>query len=449
MNRKQVATAVAVAAVIAAIAFTGGGAARIGREAATSVTYVSSASWSVYGKNDSRSFTVPDSSSSKALLFVFAGKLGGDGITAASYGGQPLTRLVSSGQGSARIEVWYLLAPPEGTATFSWSKSGASQNVTWGLSVFAGVDQSTPFTDVKQAGATQDPSRSGKSLATFDLYPPTGAVILDAAVFNGGPTGGGPTADAGQTSLWSRSMSTTQGGAAIVPGNPVQVAWTPQGSPSYDWAIVAVGIRPIADGSGIPENTSPPTVTSPSLGTFTVGSNGVWTNSPSSYDYQWLTCPVDVPVLERCRPIPDATGSSFTVPVDVTPFEGALRVTARNSIGSAVAFSDFFSVARGPMVLEQPVVSGPPKVGATLTSTIGFVSDPDIEGQYGILVAWLRCGPSGFSCQPIPNASGMSYTVVAADTGLTIRSVVTQQHVPNTGGLQIPVASLPTPVIQP
>ena len=96
----------------------------------TQVTHVASVSYSIYGTSDSRSFTVPQGSPSGALLFVYAGKTGADAISSASYGGHALTRLVARGQGSVRLEVWYLLGPPDGTATFAWSKAGLSQNVT-------------------------------------------------------------------------------------------------------------------------------------------------------------------------------------------------------------------------------------------------------------------------------------------------------------------------------
>ena len=49
-----------------------------------------------------------------------------------TYGTQALTLLTARSQGSVRIELWYMVAPPLGTATLSWAKSGANQNSTWG-----------------------------------------------------------------------------------------------------------------------------------------------------------------------------------------------------------------------------------------------------------------------------------------------------------------------------
>ena len=69
---------------------------------------------------------------------------------------QPLQLLAARSQGSVRLELRYLVNPPAGTAQLAWTKSGASQNVTWGYSVYSGVNQATPFGAPVQAGASGD-----------------------------------------------------------------------------------------------------------------------------------------------------------------------------------------------------------------------------------------------------------------------------------------------------
>src|SRR5207237_723763 len=70
--------------------------------------------------------------------------------------------------------------PPVGTAQLVWLKTGVNQNVTWGYSIYSGVNQATPFGTAAQAGATGD-SGGPKSVAVATA---SGDLVVDAAVFN-------------------------------------------------------------------------------------------------------------------------------------------------------------------------------------------------------------------------------------------------------------------------
>jgi hypothetical protein len=159
-----------------------------------------------------------------------------------TYGGVPLTLLAARSQGSVRLEMFYIVNPSAGTAQLTWTKSGASQNVTWGWSVYSGVNQATPFGAAVQGGASGD-AGGAKSIV---VPAGTGDVVVDAAVFNGGATAAGPTAAAGQTARFSRNQSTTQGGSSDRPGTAsTAMSWTPAaGSGStYDWALIGAPLK--------------------------------------------------------------------------------------------------------------------------------------------------------------------------------------------------------------
>src|SRR4029079_16618117 len=96
-----------------------------------------------------------------------------------------------------------LVNPPVGTAQLAWSKTGAAQNITWGYSIYTGVNQATPFGAPVQAGASND-SSSSKSIV---VPAGSGDVVVDAAAFNvAAVTASGPSAGAGQAPRLARQQ---------------------------------------------------------------------------------------------------------------------------------------------------------------------------------------------------------------------------------------------------
>jgi hypothetical protein len=198
-------------------------------------------SFTTYGTTDTQQVAVPNAAK-RVLVFVFAGKFGGDSLTSVTYGGQPLQLLASRDAASVHLELRYLVNPPVGTAALAWSKTGARQNITWGYSVYSGVDQAAPFgTAAGAAGAGDAPTPKSVTVAA-----PTGTAVVDAVVFNDGAVTAGPTAGGGQNQRWSTRISTTQGGSSDKPGTgSTTVTWTPaNGSGSVDWALVAAALQP-------------------------------------------------------------------------------------------------------------------------------------------------------------------------------------------------------------
>src|SRR5438270_1195099 len=82
-----------------------------------------------------------------------------------------------------------------------------------------------------------------------------------------------------------------------------------------------------------PVNTSPPTVT----GTATVGQTltaekGTWSNSPTSFAYQWLRCNGGG---NSCAPVASATQKTYTLVAADAGSTIRVRVTATNADGSS------------------------------------------------------------------------------------------------------------------
>jgi hypothetical protein len=157
-----------------------------------------------------------------------------------------------------------------------------------------------------------------------------------------------------------------------------------------------------------------------------------WTNSPTSYSYQWEDC-----VGSDCTPISGATASTYTLTSNDVGQDVAVDVTASNGSGASTP------VLSTPAAFIDssltPVISGSATVGSTLTVP-SLVPAPISGGGQ-----WEDCDASGSSCNPISGTSGAtSYTVQSSDSGQTIVYAVYAGE----GGVSIlSEASAPTAVV--
>ncbi len=97
--------------------------------------------------------------------------------------------------------------------------------------------------------------------------------------------------------------------------------------------------------SSAPVNTVPPAIspTSPIVGVAESSTTGTWTNSPTSYSYQWKRCNA---AGAECTSISGATASTYT-PVEADVEHALLvTVTATNAGGSTPASSTATSVVK-------------------------------------------------------------------------------------------------------
>ena len=124
-----------------------------------------------------------------------------------------------------------------------------------------------------------------------------------------------------------------------------------------------------------PVNTTPPTISGTArVGQSLTAGDGTWSNTPTSYAYQWLRCNGGG---NACVNVANGTQKTYTLVGADAGNTMRVRVTATNADGSASAQSDQTAAAEpatssaAPKNTSAPIVSGTPKVGQTLTAGDG------------------------------------------------------------------------------
>jgi hypothetical protein len=104
--------------------------------------------------------------------------------------------------------------------------------------------------------------------------------------------------------------------------------------------------------SGIPESTSPPSITGvPEEGITLTEHPGGWAGSPTSYTYQWERCGF---TGANCHPISSATAPSYTPGEADIGSTLRVRETAHNAVGPGSADSPTV----GPVASDVPTITG-------------------------------------------------------------------------------------------
>ncbi len=168
-----------------------------------------------------------------------------------------------------------------------------------------------------------------------------------------------------------------------------------------------------------PREVSQPTLEG---GPFRQGStlaagNGVWSNNPTSFTYQWLRCDANG---NGCGNIGAATAQRYRLVQADVGRTVLVRVTARNADGARTANSKPSPVIgdnRPPQAVGEPTISGSAAVGQELTANPGEWSN--IPDRYAY--QWQQCDSAGNTCAAIGGATGRVFGVRSADLGKTIR----------------------------
>jgi hypothetical protein len=175
-------------------------------------------------------------SGNNRLLLVGAAIRGNVPIASITYAGLPLKKIRHDTYGvDVRSELWYLVAPPVGTANVQVHMSG-SQNVIAGATSWTNVDQANPLGS--NAGANNG-AVAGTATAVQLASAPDQRVVDVVATQAAGARA---TAAAVQTVHWYRPGNAGYGAASSIVGAPTtRLTWTL--AYAEFWAQSAVALR--------------------------------------------------------------------------------------------------------------------------------------------------------------------------------------------------------------
>ena len=192
-----------------------------------------------------------------------------------------------------------------------------------------------------------------------------------------------------------------------------------------------------------PSNTVAPAMSGSAVqGQTLTTSNGSWSNSPTSYSYQWEDCNSSG---ASCSNISGATSSSYTLAGSDVGHTIRSVVTAANAGGSGSANSAASAMVSAsppaaPASTAAPVLSGSAVQGQSLSTSNGSWSSSPSSYSY----QWEDCNGSGASCSVISGAASSSYALGSGDVGHTVRSVVTASNAGGSGSASSAVSAVVT-----
>jgi hypothetical protein len=226
-------------------------------------------------------------------------------VNAVSYGGSPLSLIVSeSAGGYCRSELWGLAGPSPGTRDVAVTLSaGNSASIAAAVS-YAGVDGRSPIVNTASSHGT----RGAVSLSVTST---PGEVVIDSVCggANSAPSG---TPGSGQTQRWNRTSGTLLLAGSDRPGAAaVTMQWTLSVPAALGWSIGAAALRPATGAGGPPGDAALPpdsavadaTSSSPDIGSLP---DGAAADQPAAGDDGALA-PAD---LGAARLAPDSSSTA-------------------------------------------------------------------------------------------------------------------------------------------
>lgn len=202
------------------------------------------------------------------------------------------------------------------------------------------------------------------------------------------------------------------GGAQVGKAVSVRVTATSGGATALG---TSAATAPIAGGAI--SNVSKPTITGTAkVGETLTSSTGTWSESGTSYTYQWLAEGVA---------IADATAATFTPTEDQAGRRLTVQVTASlvgftQGVAESARTAPVESLAPpGIVVTGGPVMVGQPRIGKVLEAKAGTFTPSSAT----VTLQWFRAG------SPIAGATAEKYALTMADLGktMTVQATYTKE----------------------
>ena len=332
-------------------------------------------------------------------------------------------------------------APSWQTATSTWAATGCGSN-RLSADVSAVGD---PATGVAVYDSTPDGEGDPTGWTVFGGTSVSSPIVASEFALAGGAQGASQPAATLYAHLGDNSAlyDVTSGSNGSCSGATACAAAPGLDGPTGVGSPIGLGAFSVA-AIPAPANTVPPTIS----GVTTDGhplsaAAGTWTNSPSSFTYQWEVCDnggascVNIGNASAATYSLQSTDVDHTIRVTVTGINGGGRSAATSSATSTV-------VAAAPAVTSLPMITGVTSYGNTLTADPGTWTGTAVVAY---AYQWQRCDGSGANCSNIGGAVASTYIVTSSDAGSTIRVVVTATNAAGSAAATSAATSAATAVV--
>jgi uncharacterized repeat protein (TIGR01451 family) len=271
-------------------------------------------------------------------------------VSSITYGGTALTRITQSIVRN-EVEIWYVIAPPVGTANVVANWSAAKDMVGWS-GTFTNVDQTYPIGDSQIANGNNTTPSVTVSAASGDI-------VVDTVSANG--DGLSLTVGAGQTQICSGATGTAggdcRGASSYESGaSSVTMSWTEGAAKDWDIAAVVLKLARPVQADIVTTKTGASTVYATSNITYTV-------------------------TVTNCGP---ATGSNIVVSDTLPAGSTFVSASSGGTNASGVVTWTISSLAYAGLTNLTVTVTAPSSGSLTNTvSSTSSTSDPDASNNNG------------------------------------------------------------------